>query len=214
MTRTLRFAVGVCIVVAFQVHHAFADRIVGVTATTTMGTGLGTSLPSTVNGAGLSSLSLTATHEGTLPFNSWVSAAGVLTGTVTFALGGTFQVDSFSFWNENGGGPGAGGSTGIQGVQLLTSTDGVSFVLLPGGPSSFAQVPGFAALPPQIFTFVPVTATHFRFNILSNYGDTAQTGFAEVGFNSVSAAQVPEVESLRLIALGLLLGVGMIRRHE
>ena len=214
MTRTLRFVTGVLIVFAFQIHHAFADRIVGVTATTTMGSSFGTSLLNTVNGAGLSVVSLTSIHEATSPTNSWISAPGFVTGTVTFALGGTFQVDSFSFWNQNGGGPGANGITGVQSVQVLTSTDGVSFALLAGGPSLFAQVP-LAPAAPQIFTFAPINATHFRFNILSNYGDTANTGFAEVGFNSVSA--VPEPATAGLLISGLmigLLGARRIRNHK
>jgi len=95
-----------------------ADRIVGVTATTNMGSGFGTNLINTVNGTGLSSLSLTATHEGTIPPNSWVSNQGVLTGQITFNLGGLNSVDSFSFWNQNGGGPGAFGTSGISGLNL------------------------------------------------------------------------------------------------
>ena len=77
-----------------------------------MGSGFGTNIQNSVNGVGLSSLSLTAAHAGTSPTNSWVSAS-TLTGAVTFDLGGIFTVDSFSFWNQNGGGPGANGSTGI-----------------------------------------------------------------------------------------------------
>jgi hypothetical protein len=211
MTRTLRFVAVVFIVFAFPIHQAFADRIASVTATTTMGSGFGTSLANTVNGTGLSSLSLTATHDSTIPANSWLSAQGIVTGSVTFALGGMFQVDGFSFWNQNAGGPGANGSTGIQVVQVLTSTDGVSFAVLAGGPSLFAQVPGGGPALPQIFTFAPVAATHFRFNILSNYGDTAETGFAEVGFNSVSAS-VPEPATVGLLISGLITGMLGVRR--
>jgi len=105
-------------------------------------------------------------------------------------------VDSFSFWNQNGGGPGLDGSTGIQGVQVLTSIDGVSFAPLAGGPSVFARVSG-ASGPPEIFIFAPVSATHFRFHILSDYGDTAETGFAEVGFNNA----VPEPSTTALFTL-------------
>jgi hypothetical protein len=94
-------------------------------------------------------------------------------------------VDGFSFWNQNGGGPGAAGRTGIRNVSVLSSTDGTTFFPIPGGPTVFAQVPGTTALPPEIFTFAAVTATHIRFNITSNWGDTAQTGFGEVGFNAV-----------------------------
>jgi large repetitive protein len=196
MTCKLRIAFGAFVALAFQTNQAFADRITGVTATTDMGSGFGTSLGNTLNGNGLSALTLTATHTATHPSNSWVSALGVLTGNVTFNLGGLYVVDSFSFWNQNGGGPGAAGSTGIQGVEVLTSTDGVFFALLAGGPSVFARVSGSSG-PPEIFTFAPVSATQFRFHILSDYGDTAETGFAEVGFNNA----VPEPSTTALLAL-------------
>ncbi len=181
--------------------NALADRIAGVTATTNMGSNFGTLLANTVNGVGLSSPSLTATHAGTIPSNSWVSSQGVLTGQITFNLGGLFSVNSFSFWNQNGGGPGGNGSTGIHGVQVLTSTDGVLFTPFVGGPSSFAQVPGNTNLPPEIFSFTAVSASYFRFEVLSNWGDTADTGFAEVGFNN--AATVPEPTTILLLGTGL-----------
>ena len=152
-----------------------------------MGSGFTTNIQNTVNGVGLLSPSLTAAHDGTVPTNSWVSTVGTLTGIVTFDLGGTFAVDSFSFWNQNAGGPGANGSTGIQGVAVSTSVDGIIFAPLPGGPSAFAQVTASVSAPPQIFNFTPVSARFFRFTILSNYGDTFETGFAEVGFNATTA---------------------------
>jgi hypothetical protein len=192
-----------------------ADRIIGVTATTNMGSGFGTNLQNTVNGVGLSLLNLTATHTGSIPSNSWVSSAGVLTGQITFNLGGLFSVDSFSFWNQNGGGPGLAGSTGIQNVQVLFSTNGIDFTPLLGGPSAFAQVTGAANLPPQIFSFTGVNATHFRFSVLSNYGDTFQTGFAEVGFNGSPAggAPIPEPTTMLLLGTGLA-GVGAAVRKR
>ncbi|CAN5747130.1 hypothetical protein BH20ACI3_BH20ACI3_17490 [soil metagenome] len=182
-----------------------ADRITVVTATTNMGSDFGTNLQNTVNGVGLSLLSLMATHAGTIPTNSWVSSAGVLTGQITFNLGGLFSVDSFSFWNQNGGGPGLAGSTGIQNVQVLLSTNGIDFTPLPGGASAFARVTGAANLPPQIFSFTAVNATHFRFNVLSNYGDIFNTGFAEVGFNGspVSSAPIPEPTTMLLLGTSL-----------
>jgi hypothetical protein len=166
-----------------------------------MGSGFGTSLTNTVNGNGLSVLSLTATHAGTVPANSWVSSQGILIGQITFSLGGLYTVDSFSFWNQNGGGPGALGSTGIREVQVLTSTDGTIFTPLVGGPTSFAQVMGNTNLPPQIFSFTAISATHFRIIVSSNWGDTAQTGFAEIGFNGVPG--VPEPTSILLLGTGL-----------
>lgn len=187
-----------------------ADRIPTVTASTNMGSGFSTDIQNTVNGAGLSSLSLTATHAGTSPFNSWVSS-GTLTGTVTFDFGATFLVDSFSFWNQNGGGPGLNGTTGIQGVAVSTSTDGITFTPLSGGPASFAQVTAVSAAPPEIFVFTPQLARFFRFTILSNYGDFVETAFAEAGFDFVvpPAALVPTLSERGLLLLTILLcGIG------
>jgi large repetitive protein len=180
-----------------------ADRIIGVTATTNMGSGFGTNLINTVNGVGLSSPSLTATHAGTIPPNSWVSTPGTLTGQITFSFGGLYSVNSFSFWNQNGGGPGEMGTSGIRGVQVLTSTDGIVFTPLVGGPLTFAQVTGSTNLPPEIFSFAAVNATHFRFMVLSNWGETQVnvTGFGEVGFNG--AAAVPEPATMLLLGSGL-----------
>jgi len=192
-----------------------ADRITGVTATTNMGSGFGTNLQNTVNGVGLSLLSLTATHAGTVPNNSWVSNVRVLTGQITFNLGGQFSVDSFSFWNQNGGGPGVAGSTGIRNVQVLFSTNGVDFTPLTGGPSAFAQVTGAANRPPQIFSFTAVNATHFRFNVLSNYGDV-QTGFAEVVFNGspVGPGAIPEPATVLLLGTGLAGVAAKVRKRR
>ncbi len=68
-----------------------------------------------------------------------------------------------------------------------------------GGPTTFAQVTVAANAPPQIFIFAPVQASFFRFTVLSNWGDTSQTGFAEVAFDAV-----PEPSTLSLAALGML----------
>lgn len=192
-----------------------ADRITTVTATTNMGSGFGTDLQNTVNGVGLSILSLTATHAGTIPSNSWVSSSNFFTGHITFNLGGQFSVDSFSFWNQNSGGPGLDGSTGIQNVHVLFSTNGVDFTLLPGGPTVFARAIG-VDLPPEIFSFTAVNATHFRFIVLSNYGDLDQTGFAEVGFNGVTNGvhPIPEPITMLLFGTGLAGIAAKMRRRR
>ncbi|MBA3480675.1 MAG: hypothetical protein H0T51_02565 [Pirellulales bacterium] len=136
--------------ILFSTSHLTAAPTIGVSASSDMGSGFGTSLANTVNGAGLSSISLTANHQGTIPSNSWVSS-GTLTGNITFDLGSPVFIDSFSFWNQNGGGPGAAGSTGIRAVTVLTSLDGTIFTPLPGGPTLFAQVTGSSNLPPETF---------------------------------------------------------------
>ena len=171
-----------------------------VSATTDMGSGFGTSLTNTINGTGLSSLSLTATHDGTIPGNSWVSM-GATSGQITFSLGALYQINGFSFWNQNGGGPGAAGSTGIHNVTVLSSTNGTTFNPIAGGPTSFAQVAGATALPPEIFSFAAVSASFIRFQVTSNWGDV-QTGFAEVQFSSVPAPASAVIPAL--IGLGAL----------
>lgn len=202
--RTHGLLVGAVLLVLAIAPSVSADRIVGVTATTTMGSGFGTNLINTVNGNGLSPISLTALHAATNPGNSWVSSQGVLVGQITFNLGALYSVDSFSFWNQNAGGPGAAGSTGINRATVLTSTDGIVFTPLVGGPAGFARVITGVS-PPEIFSFTAVSATHFRFLVLSNYGDVAQTGFAEVGFNAAGPGPgpIPEPATMLLLGTGL-----------
>jgi hypothetical protein len=192
------------------VFQAQAGRISPVIASTPdMGAGFGTSLANTVNGVGLSSVSLTATHAATIPSNSWVSGTGILAGHVIFDLGATFLVDSFSFWNQNSGGPGLLGSTGIRGVQVDTSLNGVAYLPLLGAPTLFNQVMT-ASAGPQIFTFTPVSARFFQFTIVTNWGDTGQTGFAEVGFNNA----IPEPATFSLMAMGAFAIRILIRRKQ
>lgn len=189
------------LLVCFGAMRTEAAPITVVSVSTTMGSGFGTNLINTVNGVGLTPNTLTGFHASTSPANSWVSSTGILTGLVTFDFGGLVNVGGFSFWNQNAGGPGAAGSTGINGVLVSYSTDGVVFNPLVGGPAAFSRVLAFGPVGPEMFAFAPVTATAFRFTILSNYGDLFNTGFAEVKFDSQAA--VPEPASLALLSLGL-----------
>lgn len=196
--------------------HASAGLVSAVSATSDMGNRLGgVSLANAINGSGLSSLSLSATHAATIPSNSWASAVGTTTGNITFTLGGDYLLDGFSFWNQNNGGPGGAGSTGLQRVEVLTSTDGVSFdswfttaFLRESGDTSAAQLENPS----------DVVASYVRFHVLSNYGDSS-SGFAEIQFDGASCTQVncnrlPEPESVALVAVSLgALGVARRRRQ-
>ncbi len=182
-------------------NPASADLLSAVGATTDMGAGFGTDLVNTINGVGLSSIDLNALHDPTIPSNSWVSTVGTTTGQVTFSLGGSFLIDGFSFWNQNGGGPGLAGSTGINGVSVLGSTDGLLFTPIAGAPSSFAQQPSIVPVGPEVVSFGAVAVSHIRFQISSNWGDVQVTGFAEVQFS-----EVPAPGALALLGLAGLVG--------
>jgi hypothetical protein len=200
-----------CVILLMLAGTANAALITGVTATTDMGSGFDTNIANTVNGAGLSSLDLTATHAGSSPSNSWVSSQ-VTTGSIIFDFGQSFLVDSFSFWNQNGEGPGSLGSTGINSLNILYSADGISFASLFGNLSTFALVPDNLNLSPEIFSFSAVDARYFRFDVLSNYGDTGQTGFAEIAFNGTTTVPVPA--AVWLFGSGLLGLIGIARRKK
>ncbi|MGE3818508.1 MAG: PEP-CTERM sorting domain-containing protein [Isosphaeraceae bacterium] len=184
---------------------SLAGYVPNVTATTTMGSGLSTNLQNTVNGVGLGAAPLpTTTHGGTDALNAWVSSTGVLSGEVTFDLHGLYLVDQILFWNLNSNGAGPAGDAGIRDVVVLSSTDGIVFNPIMGGPLQFAKVPNPIALP-ETFTFAPLPATHLRFAVLNNWGDMNRTGFAEVAFQGIA---VPEPSSMVLCGMFGVVALG------
>lgn len=166
---------------------ARADRVPNVTATTSIFDIA--PIGNTVDGSGLSELSLTATHSATLASNSFAGFAS-LPDSVVFDLNGTYRVSGLSFWNQNDGGPGALGSTGVKDVTFEYSADGGStWTALPGAPTQFAQETGPTSSA-QTASFTPVVANAIRMTISSNWGDSF-VGFAEIGFNYVAATVTP-----------------------
>jgi F5/8 type C domain len=176
--------------------------ITGVTASTTFGTAAG-NINNTVNGSGLPANipALTGVHANSNNLNAWVGDGS--SGNINFNLNGLYNLDGFSFWNLNAGST----ASGINGVSILTSTDGVSFAVLPGAPIQFAIGANNAPTPPVQFTFAPTQAAFVRFSVLSNYGSSV-TGFAEAQFSSATIA-VPfgfsPVSSLVVLGLGFSL---------
>jgi hypothetical protein len=174
-----------------NVPNAQAALINNVTATTDM-TPFDDSfgvIDTIVNGSGLSSLSLTATHINAAnpTVTGWASSSGVNTGNFTFNLNGLYNVAGFSVWNWNNN-----NTFGVNGVDILTSTDGANFNAVAGAPTQFTQGALFTTTSqsPEQFSFAPVTASYVRFNVRSNYG--SGIALAEVQFDGTTATSVPE----------------------
>ncbi|MGH1384861.1 LamG-like jellyroll fold domain-containing protein [Kordia sp.] len=134
-----------------------------------------------INGSGLSSFpSLTAGHQildG--PEGSSIWAGQGTSGEITFNLGGLQSVNSLSFWNYGGATGGANGA-GVNGVEILASTDGINFTLIPDTPTNFSQVT--TTFTPEIFNFPTISATHIKFNVLSNHSTLSFVAIGEVAF--------------------------------
>ena len=136
-------------------------------------------------------MSLNATHAATMPGNSWVSANGKLTGNILFDFGLPYSIRGFSLWNQNSGGSGVTGSSGINNADVLYSLDGIMFSSLTSGMSAFARMAGNDNAAPQVFTFSAQDARYIQFDVQSNHGDSDQTGLAEVAFDGVLAVPTP-----------------------
>ena len=166
--------------------QARAALINGVTVSTDMGESFSNSINKMVDGSGLSSLSLDATHAPASALsNAWFSS-GTTTGNITFNLNGLYSLAGFSLWNFNGF-----NQTGIKDVTITTSTNGTNFTTFAGTPTQFAIGANNAAESPEKFSFAPVSAAFVRFQVLNNYGSNV-TGLSEVQFNDTAATAVPE----------------------
>lgn len=182
-------------ILALSIFSLSHGQIVNpVSATTTFTPNYSTQLVYGFNGAGLTSYpSLTANHIGTDLDNCFV--ANETTGSIDFNLGGLFNIDGIAFWNINAGGPPSGG---VNGVNFYYSTDGVTYTLIPGAPTTIAQVTIDPA-PAQTFTFTSVSAAYIRMTVLSNFGN--ETGFAEIAFASggiLSVSSFADTDSISI----------------
>ena len=163
---------------SFSIFNLSNGQIVNPTsATTTFSSAFGTMLNSCYDGTGLETFpSLTSNHVGTTPVDSFV--ANEIIGTIDFNLGGNFDIDGLAFWNQNEGGPDS--NIGVNTVEFYSSTDGITYNLITGAPTSFSQIT-IQPAPPELFSFTAISTSYIRMNILSNHGG-ANTGFAEIAF--------------------------------
>jgi hypothetical protein len=185
---------------------AQALLISGITISSTLPTFGGTP-NNIVNGVGLPGNvpSLTASHNVPDGSNAWAFVG--TTGNIDFNLNGLYDLDGFSFWNANN----SSNTSSINGVNILTSLNGVNYTPLPGAPTQFAiGVNSLSPQPPQQFAFTATQASFVRFTVLSNYGFSGATSFAEVQFSS--ATPVP-FEFSPALGIGALGGAWFVRKQ-
>ena len=199
-------ALTAAVVAIAPIGNAEAALITGVTVSTDMKSFGGYDIQNIVNGSGLDSLSLTATHADVTPTNSWASSFETPTGTIDFNLNGQHSLQGFSIWNN------ADNTFGIQGVTISTSIDGSTCTALSGAPTQFAQGANGAEAAQQ-FAFAPTQANYVRFNVLSNYGAFATT-LSEVQFDGTSATAPTAVPTPALLSGLIGLGVAALRKRK
>lgn len=178
-------------------YQASAAPILGVTASTPNSTAAGDPA-NVVNGTGLiGGIQPTSQHTQSGTNTAWLSGASAAASQLDFDLGDSYMLGGMAFWNANG----AFAARGINGVQVLSSLDGVTYNAIAGSPTSFAQVPT-APSSAEIFSWTPVLARFVRFDVLTTYnGNGALVN--EVLFDGTQV--VPELDgSTALMPLSLL----------
>ena len=182
-------------ILALSIFSLVQGQIVNpVSATTTFTAKYSTELVFCFNGVGLASYpSLTANHASSDSNNCFV--ANETTGSIDFNLGGLFNIDGIALWNINEGGPPSGG---VNGVNFYYSLDGLTYTLIPGGPTTVAQV-NITPAPAQTFSFASVSAAYIRMTVLSNFG--TESGFAEIAFATGGVLSVKSFTDANVISI-------------
>lgn len=144
------------------------------------------------------------THTNIFSGYEWFSNFGTTSASVTYNLGGIFNIGKLALWNEE--------SSGIGLLDLWYSTDGINFSALSLGltPTDNPLGPNYAA---DVFSFASVNAQYVRFDMSRcpqiDPGSYASCAIGEVAFS----ANVPEPASLALFGIGLA-GLASLRRKR
>ena len=134
----------------------------------------------------------------------WLNDRGQGTaGTLTFNLGGTYDTTSTDIWQYNYTTDPDVLGRGVKGFDIFGSTDGLTFALIQSSSLAVSSGGSIAAQNIALST----TASHIRFDITSNYGDSFTglqfTGLSEVKFNGNVVAPVPSPSAFLLFGTGL-----------
>lgn len=201
LSKFTRFAVA-----AALFYQASAAPILGVTASSPNPSAGGVPA-NVVNGTGLSGGILpTSQHSQSGTNTAWLSGSSAASSQLDFDLGDLYLLAGMAFWNANG----AFASRGINGVQVLSSLDGVAYTAIAGGPTSFAQVPT-APSSAQIFNWTPVLARFVRFDVVTTYDGNGSL-VNEVLFDGTQV--VPELDGSTALMPFTLICLGLLSRQR
>jgi len=128
----------------------------------------------------------------------------VTSGSITFDLGGLYDLDGMAIWNFNGF-----NLVGVKDVSIFASTDGINFTPIDGAPTQFAIGANAAPEAAELFSFTR-TASFVRFDVLSAYGNF-DFGLSEVMFTG--SAVVPEPSGVALVVSGMVTLLARVRRR-
>ncbi|MFC4994512.1 discoidin domain-containing protein [Rubritalea tangerina] len=179
--------------------------------------GVSTPAINIINLSGLTGTGATATHDNNSNSATMWHAADANPGTgpatvddqsLTFSLGGAYNISDMYVWNHNQAGLTA---RGVNQFDLFVSSDGTNFTqIITDG--SLAQAGGGVELAQTInFGSTQLNITHVRLEIDSAHSGSTNdyVGLSEVAFEATAA--VPEPTSLTLLSLG---GVALIFRRR
>jgi hypothetical protein len=219
-------------IVFFAQSHVEGSLIAFVAAETDMDPAIPTSfIDSTINGLGLPGYpphNPSDVHDNADPSNAWLSGSGQTTGNIYLTMAGSGLVDRIYFWNMNSGDTDnltlptsrTPGSTGIQTANLYYSLDLVgsatttTYTLVAGGPFLFSQETGTTSTAQYVEFATPILANFWKLEVVTNWGDLDQTGFAEIAYREyVAPGAVPEPSSLGVFG-GLALVYRTVRRRR
>lgn len=151
------------------------------------------------------------THSGVFSGNEWFSNFGTTSASVTYDLGAVFSISAMALWNEE--------SSGIGSLDLLISSDGVTFSSLLSGLVPTDNPLGDPLDPSEyladVFSFATTSFRYITLDMSScpqiDPGSYSSCAIGEVAFRQVAAVPVPAAGLLLFGALG---GLALIRRRR